>query len=123
MHSHGNSRVQEFKKRFYIIADDVRKDPRTKAYQDIMAEAGERTILKSKEVEDVYAMRDAVFADENFQRIVNDTGVIEASFLFNLNNMKMKARPDYVSFDDDVVIDLKITASYLLISLCRKGRA
>lgn len=103
----------QFDSHFFEFDDATKRDKRSQTYQDILAEAGKRDDVKSKEVVKAQAMADMLAINPLIRELQN-TGYIEQSIYFTVevidqygirHYVLVKCRPDWMA--PPIVIDVK----------------
>jgi hypothetical protein len=102
----------KFRERYHVMPEDVRRDARTKAYQEQLAEAAGRAILKPDDFETIKGMSAAMRNHKKVLALLDVPGKIEASIFWTdpVTGLKMRCRPDFLR-DDGLIVDLKTAAS------------
>tara|TARA_A200000113_G_scaffold196166_2_gene187066 strand:- start:4083 stop:4919 length:837 start_codon:yes stop_codon:yes gene_type:complete len=101
-----------FHESYYILPADVRRDKRSKAYQEHLDKAQERTIIREQELVDIQNMAKALSENKKAVTLLKASGFIEASIYWKdeQTGLDLRCRPDFLR-SDGVVIDLKVTNS------------
>jgi hypothetical protein len=96
---------------YYVSETDVRRG--TKAWDTLETVAAGRTILKASEYADAKAIADAVFAHAKASECLAACEAREATLVWNdpATELLCKARPDALSVQSQVIVDLKTTQS------------
>lgn len=99
---------QELDKKYFITRDIDKLDFRLKEHKNIKSEV-EKSDLILIDGNTFKKANDLIFANKGILDSYFDNGDCEISFFGELQGVKCKARPDFVSDDRELIIDLKIT--------------
>lgn len=117
-----------FSKVFFVLPDTypdgkkVIRNPAHKAYQELLAQAGGKTILSTAEHRTVMGMAQALAGNKKALALLRRPGKVEASIFWtdDETGIKMRCRPDFMA-DDGLIIDLKTAASADKDLFCRSA--
>lgn len=100
-----------FDKRFYKLPDGVRRDARTKVYQQHLEDAGDRLIVPAKAMVAVEAMSEAVLAHDKARELIEGADYRECTVLWTDEDtgIECRGRIDLLSTSREYMIDLKKT--------------
>lgn len=99
-----------FDAKYYIMPEDIKRDVRTKAYQEQLAIAAGRIDLKPSEMTDINGMAEALGRNKKALLLLDKPGMIEASIFWTdpETGLKFRCRPDFIG-SDGILTDLKAT--------------
>lgn len=101
-----------FKATYYILPEDIKRDARTKAYQEHLEAAGDKTIIREQDLGNIKGMAKALASNKKARVLFEAEGDIEASIFWTdkETGLKLRCRPDFMRHDG-LIVDLKTTHS------------
>ncbi len=98
---------------YYVMPEGIKRDARHKAFQEQMAAAGDRTILKPEEFEQVEGMANSLIRNQKAVALLRGLKVIEHSVFWRdeEHGVNLRCRPDVVRLDTRMIINLKTARS------------
>lgn len=102
-----------FDARYMRLPPGMRRDKRHKKYQEFLAEAGDREVLKGEDFDQVAEVARAVVDYPLAGQRIHD-GTAQLSIVWDDpdTGLRLKGRPDLLTFTNEIpeVVDLKVTA-------------
>jgi len=97
-----------FHERFYVIKDGIRRDKRTEAYKEILAEAENRKLITHNDFKDIQGMAASLASNKWALALLQDSGKIEPSIFWTdeETGLPLRCRPDFMR-EDGLIVDLK----------------
>ena len=107
--------MQAFNDKFCRIPPDMRRDRRTKKYQDFLKLCGKKTPVPHKLFDRVEIMRDQIMGYPLAEKRIVDS-VRQLTLVWENDGVLMKGRPDFATWinDESELVDLKVTNSIKL---------
>ena len=104
---------EKFSGRYYVMPDGIRRDERTKAYQEQLAIAAGRTILKPAERDQIEGMANSLMRNPKAVALLKGDKAIETSIFWRdaEHGVNLRCRPDVIRLSDGVIVNLKTTRS------------
>jgi len=87
---------------------DRRSNAGKLAYAEFELKASGKGIINAETYRIIQAMKESVLGHKSAMRLL-EAGVAEETFLYELDGVKCKCRPDFITVDD-IIVDLKTTA-------------
>ncbi len=99
-----------FDQNYYIMPSDIIKNAKHAAYQEQIALANGRIIMKPSEMGQIEGMAKALHQNKKAMLLLDKPGKIEASIFWTdaESGLKFRCRPDFMP-DDGILVDLKTT--------------
>lgn len=104
---------EKFNGEYYVMPDGIKRDERHKAYQEQLAIAAERTILKPQERDVIEGMANSLMKNPKAVALLRGQKAIEMSIFWRdvEHGVNLRCRPDVIRLDDGVIVNLKTTRS------------
>ena len=99
---------EQVEKDWFVVDDDIRRDRRTKAYQQVLEEAAGREVVKRREYLDAL---EAIEAIRQTTGGLLDRAVFQTSLIWtdDSSGLRLKGRPDIIDVENRMIWDLKMT--------------